>query len=632
MCGICGIIDPRSAESELRLRCQSMADTLAHRGPDAQGVWTHQSGVALGHRRLSILDLSEAGAQPMTSHDGRWVMTYNGEFYTFQTLRKHLQARQVPFVGNSDTEVLVNAIATLGLEQTLDETVGMFALAAWDKQERKLYLARDRFGQKPLFYGFVGEAFIFGSELRVLSALEQQPEIDPDSAAMMLRYNCIPAPHTIYKGLRKLQPAHWVEFSLGEWSLGKERSYWSITPLRENHDTDPLMSIAHLFDVAVKDRMISDVPLGAFLSGGIDSTLVVAAMQRNSTRPVKTFTIGFEDKVFDEANQAAEVAKYLGTDHTEFRLADQDMLDVIPKLASIYDEPFGDSSQVPTYLVSKLARQHVTVALSGDGGDEFFGGYNRHVWLPRIVRGLHFCPGPILKACHRLLDWPAFSRLLSTLSGKGLLPVRMVDDKLDKLKSLLSANGLEDIYRDLLSDWKQPHRLVNGARVDSIEEFSGIPSDLPSFDRCCLADIGLYLPDDILVKVDRASMAVSLEARAPFLDHRLAEYAMTLGREWKIGRGKGKILLRELLGEAVPRELFERPKMGFAVPLADWLRGPLRDWAESLLATDGIGQDNLLRGTSIRQAWNEHLSGRRNHHHKLWNVFMLLAWLEENRS
>jgi len=377
--------------------------------------------------------------------------------------------------------------------------------------------------------------------------------------------------------------------------------------------------------------MVSDVPLGAFLSGGIDSTLVVAAMQQNSTRAVKTFTIGFDDQRFNEASQAAEVAQYLGTDHTEFRITAQDMLDVIPNLASIYDEPFGDSSQVPTYLVSKLARQHVTVALSGDGGDEFFGGYNRHVWLPKIDRALKFCPEPLLHALSRILGWPTLARLLRSLSHRGLLPLRMVDDKLDKLKSLLSSGRFEEIYRDLLSDWKQPHQVVRGAQTDGVSEFADIPEKLSCFQRCCLADIGLYLPDDILVKVDRASMAVGLEARSPFLDHRLAEYAMSLGPEWKVRRGKGKVILRELLAERVPPALFERPKMGFAVPLASWLRGPLREWAEELLHSRWIGPDTLLKPEPILEAWSQHLSGNRNHHHKLWNVLMLLSWLEKNR-
>lgn len=630
MCGICGLIDRRQQLEELESAALEMAKTLTHRGPDSQGVWSEKPGIAIAHRRLSILDLSAAGHQPMLSHDERWALTYNGEIYNFQDTRMELEKLGYKFRGHSDTEILVNAISQFGFVPSLQKSAGMFALAAWDRKEKRLYLGRDRFGQKPLFYGLFGETFLFGSELRAAKAIVKSPELDLDSIGLMLRYKTVPAPKTLYKGLQKLPPGCWTSFSVSDWVQEPVRRYWKAGESTLSEPANAEDEVKKLFEQAVRQRMISDVPLGAFLSGGIDSTLVVAEMQRHSSGPVKTFTIGFEDQAFDEATQASLVAKHLGTEHTELRLSPQHMLEVVPELARIYDEPFGDSSQVPTYLVSKLARQHVTVALSGDGGDELFGGYNRHVWLPRISAFLAGCPRPIVGLLRKAFSSQQFRVFLGSLSRRGILPVRQVEDKLDKLQLLLEGGSVEALYRSVISDWKEVEKLTNGLTSGCIDEFLGIDETLSRFQRLCLADIGLYLPDDILTKVDRASMAVSLEARSPFLDHRLAEQALMLGKHEKVRWGKGKVILRTLLAEKVPANLFERPKMGFAVPIASWLRKELREWAEDLLTSDRIGPDGLLSKKLIKTTWSEHVSGQRNHHDKLWNILMLLAWLREN--
>lgn len=613
----------------MEMLAQRMAGTLHHRGPDGSGVWSCDQ-IALGHRRLSILDLSEAGTQPMTSHDDRWVISYNGEFYNFQDERALLEQHGFTFLGHSDTEVLVNMISRYGFERTLKRVVGMFAIAAWDREERKLYLGRDRFGQKPLYYGLQGSHFVFGSEIQVVRCLGTSPQLNLEGLAMMLRYKAVPSPYSVYQGIYKLPPASWTTYESSSGELGTVQEYWQLST--ETPTADPCMdTLSHLFDQAVQSRMISDVPLGAFLSGGIDSTLTVSAMQRLSSRPVKTFTIGFADAGYDEAGHAAKVADYLGTEHTELRLTARDVLDTIPSIAAMYDEPFGDSSQVPTYLVSRLARKNVTVALSGDGGDEFFAGYNRHVWLPRMSRYLSYCPRPLREFSATMLDSKQLRSLLSFLSARKLLPVRLIDEKLNKIQFLLRCNGLQEMYRDLLSDWKEPSQLITGCRTKAaVNEFEPIPPGLPLLQRLLYADIKLYLPEDILTKVDRASMAVSLEARAPFLDHRLAEYALSIRPESKLRGSSGKLLLRQLLARQIPPELFERPKMGFAIPIADWLREDLQEWAQDLIHSSWTESGGLLNRQAILSTWQEHSTGSHNRHHELWNILMLLSWLETN--
>jgi asparagine synthase (glutamine-hydrolysing) len=626
MCGICGIVAPHFDAQELRSQTEQSVAFLRHRGPDGHGVWTDPAGVALGHARLSILDLRKAAGQPMLSRDERWALTYNGEVYNFAALRRELESTGTSFRTTSDTEVLVEALALWGVPQTLNKLDGMFAFGAWDRETRKLYLARDRVGQKPLFYGYSGQGFVFGSELRVLKAYHPEARISREACALMLRYKAVPAPYTIYKNFQKLLPGHWLTYDLKQHKVDIPQPYWQPHPA----DAVPTREeLKETFRRAVAARLVSDVPLGAFLSGGIDSSLVVATMQQLSGNPVKTFTIGFSQSEFDEAVHAAAVAQHLGTDHTELRVSQGDLLNVVPDLPRIYDEPFGDSSQIPTILVSRMARHRVTVALSGDGGDEGFAGYNRHTWLPRILRGLQLCPGPILQGGRWLLSLSWTERVLVWLADKKLLPVRMVRDKLDKLRSLLDCQDYQQLYRQALSDTSSPRGFVPGAVTGWLDEAAWQGAGDPLLTGC-LADLQFYLPNDILVKVDRASMSCGLEARSPFLDHHVLEQALAAPAEWKVGSGGGKLILREWLAEVVPRELFERPKMGFAVPLAEWLRGDLKDWGNDLLAGRWLQSGDILEPTTVEQLWREHQSGARRHHHLLWNVLMLLAWLEEN--
>jgi len=562
----------------------------------------------------------------MHSQNGRWVLTFNGEIYSFQSLRQELEAGGAVFRTTSDTEVLVEYLARRGLTRTLERLTGMFAFGAWDRQERKLFLARDRLGQKPLFFGATPNGFVFGSELRVLKVYHPEARVSPEACALMLRYKSVPAPHTIYQGFNKLRPGHWVEYDLESGSLGNPEPYWTPAPSADPPDSEELKET---FERAVAARLISDVPLGAFLSGGIDSSLVVATMQKLGSAQVKTFTIGFTQGEFNEAEQAREVARHLGTDHTEIVVSPDDLLSIVPELPLIYDEPFADSSQIPTILVSRLARKSVTVALSGDGGDESFAGYNRHLWLPRIARALHLFPGPALVALSNLLSWPHLEKLLVRLSERKLLPVRMVRDKLDKLRTLLKCRDYPSLYRQAVSDTATPEALL-AAPVRGVMEEADWDATDDLLLKGCLADLQFYLPNDILVKVDRASMSCGLEARSPFLDHHLVEKALAAPASWKVGRNGGKVILREWLTKELPPHLFERPKMGFAVPLDEWLRGPLKEWAESLL-TGRRASEWLAPGAAL-ELWRQHQTGTRRHHHLLWNLLMLLAWLEENQG
>ena len=632
MCGICGLVSRRRNPRDIQDQIQAMLKVLRHRGPDGEGVWLSddQIGLGLGHRRLSIVDLSSHGAQPMSSQDGRWVVTFNGEIYNHRDLREDLEKRGVTFEGHSDTEVLVACLEAYGVEDTLPRLVGMFGFAAWNQATRRLWLARDRLGQKPLFYGTFQDEFVFGSELSVMNTFAEKPELDRDALAMMLRYKAIPAPWTVYRGLFKLMPATHVEFDHESFAVSEPRTYWTPALDGGNQGSDPgdfQDRASALLDEAVRLRLMGDVPIGAFLSGGIDSTLVVDAMQRNSSRAVKTFTIGYESAAFNEAEQAAVIAERLGTDHTRLLLTEQDTLDLVPQIGELYDEPFGDSSQIPTLLLSRLTRQHVTVALSGDGGDEAFGGYNRHVWLPRISQYLRPLPSPARRFLLAVLNSSGVRATLRTAADRGWLPIRLVDDKMDKLSAMLSSTSLEHLFRDALSDWDDPCSLVRGSSFGSMNELAGVPQTLSEITQLCLADSRHYLPNDILVKVDRASMAFSLEARSPFLDHRLFEFGLGLPDSAKVRGTKGKQLLVHLLGRRLPKELWERPKMGFAVPIGDWLRADLRDWAEALFQTM---DPDLLNVDRVQKTWAEHLRGERNHQHKLWNVLMLLSWLGAN--
>jgi len=643
MCGIAGVLSADGAVSAELVR--AMATTLRHRGPDDSGVWRDaEAGIAFGHQRLAIIDLSPAGAQPMISADGRYVLTYNGEIYNYRALARELADAGVKLRGGSDTEVLLEAIARWGLADALRRANGMFALALWDRRDRTLSLARDRLGQKPLYYGWAGRDVAFASELKALRALPDfAAELDPGAPALLLRYAMIPAPHTIYTGVWKLAAGCILTLDARDVAarrLPEPAPYWSAAAAAEAGLADSLDADAatttEALDTLLRDAvtqcMVSDVPLGAFLSGGIDSSTVVALMQAQSARPVKTFSIGFTVPGYNEAEHAARVAAHLKTDHTELYLTPADAQAVIPQLPAIYDEPFADSSQIPTFLVSRLARQSVTVSLSGDGGDEVFGGYNRYGLAERLAR-LTGVPAPLRRAARGGLEllgpstWDALGAAAAPLLPRRLRQGQL-GDKLHKLAEILAVPTKEEMYLRLVSQWKAPGRAL--IRAGEPATILGEPARWPALDsftqQIMLLDTLVYLPDDILVKVDRASMAVSLESRVPILDHRVVEFAWRLDAGLKVRDGQRKWILREVLARYVPRTLFERPKMGFGVPIGDWLRGDLRDWAEALLDERRLAEAGTFNATTVRRVWHEHLAGRHNHQYRLWPVLMFEAW------
>lgn len=658
MCGIAGIIDD-AGHADRTMRCttlRAMADAMVHRGPDDAGAWVDDaSGAGLGFRRLAILDLSANGHQPMLSRDGRFAIVFNGEIYNHGELRRELDATAADrsWSGHSDTETLLACFAEWGVTKTLERSVGMFALALWDRTERRLHLARDRFGEKPLYYGWAGRAFVFGSEL---AALRRHPgfraDIDRDVLALYLQYSCVPAPYSIYKQVYKLEPGCVLSLEADAAPIAKTTApfapmreagltierYWSLTEAAARGLADPIHDEREAADrvevalaEAVRLQSIADVPLGAFLSGGIDSTTIVALMQAQSRRAAKTFTIGFDEAGFNEARHAKAVASHLGTDHTELYVTAQQARDVIPSLPDLYSEPFADASQIPTYLVSSIARPHVTVALSGDGGDELFGGYTRHAWGTGVRSGLAWMPEGMRRAAGAAIQAipPAtWDRLVRGVSGRRLLA--QPGDKAHKLAyRLRAANGLEGMYGALTKTWPADAQVVLRARaVPTALNALRQSHPAPASQEMMLWDGLTYLPDDILHKVDRASMGVSLETRAPFLDHRVAELAWRIPVRLKIRNGTGKWILRKVLHRHVPPALVERPKMGFGVPIDAWLRGPLREWAETYLEESKLQAEGFFEPAPIRQKWTEHLSGRRNWHHELWAVLMFQTWLE----
>ena len=622
-----------------------MADAIRHRGPDDNGVWTDpHARIALAQRRLSIIDLSPAGHQPMVSASGRYVIVFNGEIYNFSTLRAELEtAGTAPaWRGHSDTEVLLALIEARGVRAALQAVRGMFAFALWDTHERTLVLARDRLGEKPLYYGRVGGSFAFGSELKALRAHpEWNAPVDRGALALFMRHNYVPAPYTIHEGIRKLPPGQMLTLAWGTKEPVVE-PYWSAraaaeagfrTPSNRSHAalTDALDA---LLRDAVAGQMVADVPLGAFLSGGIDSSVVVALMQAQSPRPVKTFTIGFTEEGYDEAVHAAAVARHLGTEHTELYVTPREAMAVIPRLPSIYDEPFADSSQIPTFLVSQLARQHVTVSLSGDGGDELLGGYNRYLLGKDLWQKLSLLPTGVRTAFARMVKaisprtWSALMKPLMPLAPSRYR-VGLPGDKLHKLADVVSHADLDSLYRDLVSHWRSPGEIVlGGAEYPTLlSQTRDLPIDDPVA-RMMFLDLVTYLPDDILVKVDRAAMAVSLETRVPLLDHRVVEFAWQVPMASKVDARGTKQLLRSVLDRYVPAALIDRPKMGFGVPIDSWLRGPLRDWAEALLDPARLKREGYLDPQPIRASWEQHLSGQRDWHYPLWDVLMFQAWLE----
>lgn len=645
MCGIAGFVGGSWAGgAEAAPVLTAMAASIGQRGPDHSGIWIDfASRVGFAHNRLAIVDLSPAGNQPMHSRSGRYVITYNGEIYNHRDLREELAADS--WQGHSDTETLLAAIEAWGVRGALERCVGMFAFALWDKKERELTLARDRLGEKPLYYGRQNETgpFLFGSELKALARHPQfRCEIDRDALALYLRFNYVPAPRSIYRGISKLGSGCLLIFSEGK--EPRIEDYWSAATAAEKGAADRFAGSAgecvdeleHLLARAVGQQMMSDVPLGAFLSGGIDSSAIVALMQKQSAAPVKTFSIGFREEEFDEARHASAVARHLGTEHTELYVTPAEAMAVLPALPAMYDEPFADSSQVPTYLVSRLAREQVTVSLSGDGGDELFGGYDRYglalaLWrrlsaVPRPVRqvaagGLGATPAPI---------WNGVAAAASALFPE-VRGIKGVGSKIHQRAALLGSRSVMELYGGLVSQWADPASIVIGGKEPaSFANGSERPlAGLGSVEQMMATDMVTYLPDDILVKLDRASMAVSLESRVPLLDHRVVEFAWRIPFELKVRGGETKWVLRQLLHRHVPRDLVERPKMGFGVPVGSWLRGPLRGWAEGLLDDRRLREDGYFRPGPVRRMWESYLGGATGSHHRIWTILMFQSWLDE---
>lgn len=649
MCGINGFFNTHTTLAA-DVVIQQMNTAILNRGPDAGDSWQDESiGLVLGHRRLAVQDLSPAGAQPMHSNCGRYVIIFNGEIYNHLELREQLMAEhKAPnWRGHSDTETMLACFVAWGIRNTLQAMVGMFAIALWDRQQKILTLAKDRMGEKPLYWGWQGKGLYFGSDLKGLKAHPAfETDINRDAITLLLRHNCIPAPYSIYKGIEKLRPGYWLQLPLTDIEKAKSsqpQAYWCFNDIVENGVSNPFKgspeqavdALESALTKSIGDQMLSDVPLGAFLSGGIDSSAVVALMQAQSSRPVKTFTIGFDDAGYNEATHAKIVAKHIGTDHTELYIRPEDALSVIPKLPFIYSEPFSDSSQIPTFLVSELASQHVTVSLSGDGGDELFGGYNRYIMAQQAWSRSRSLPKPVRQYIASVLTslspkkWDMFFDKFGPALPKRLR-LRTAGDKVYKFAGILDINNEQDFYQKLTSHWQYPENIIINAKEPKtlISDLNAWPNT-DGFQHAMMAiDAQTYMADDILVKVDRAAMANSLETRVPLLDHRIVELAWSLPLDYKIRQGEGKWALKQVLFRHVPRELIERPKMGFGIPLHDWLRGSLRDWAEALLDENLLLQQGYFNPEPIRTMWKEHLSGLYNHQHHLWDILMFQAWLE----
>ncbi|MBL8516660.1 MAG: asparagine synthase (glutamine-hydrolyzing) [Betaproteobacteria bacterium] len=649
MCGIVGILS--TPTSSLHQVVDGMSGKISHRGPDAAGAWINEAGtVGLGHRRLSIIDLSPAGAQPMHSACGRYVLVFNGEIYNFQALKGEISRLHPgqPWRGRSDTEVVLAAITHWGVDTTLTKLDGMFALAVFDKHSEELYLARDRMGEKPLYFGYVGDQFTFSSELKALRSLPGwTSRINRTALTAYFRYSYIPSPLSIYEGVSKLLPGHWLKLSPSDFLSRKipaSTSFWQLDDAiaigrlhpYTGSEEDATNDLESLLMETIQKQMVSDVPIGAFLSGGVDSSTVVAMMQAQSEKPIETFTVGFVDTDFNEASHAKAVAQHLGTSHNELYVSPTDSLSIVPDLPRLYDEPFADSSQIPTYLISKLARTKVTVSLSGDGGDELFCGYNRYTWMYKIWGAMSPFPSVARNALGRIaaaIPPPAIDSVYGLLYPvlPHWLQFSNASDKWTKVTGLIGETDSGALYKRIVSSWQDPSGLVLGGNEPlSIFELSEPQSHkLDLGEQMMRFDALTYLPDDILVKVDRASMGVSLEARVPLLDRRIVEFAWHLPMSMKLRNGVSKWILREVLYRHVPQSLIERPKMGFGVPIDRWLRVELRDWAEELLDAQKMREQGYLNVELVRKAWDEHQSGRRNWQYQIWTVLMFQAWLKD---
>ena len=660
MCGIAGLLSGSKVDEALVRR---MTSRIAHRGPDDEGVWIDQeAGIGLGHRRLSIVDLSPSGHQPMVSNDGRWVLNYNGEIYNHAAMRAALDDDQrgpanngIPWRGHSDTETLIECIAAWGLDRALEQTVGMFAFALWDRKERKLHLVRDRFGEKPLYYGWAAGSFVFASELKAMRALDGfDNAIDRRAVKALTMRTYIPAPLSIYRRLFKLPPgtvltadADAFRHPLDDPPAAGERSgaiairsYWSYrqtvldglaNPIADEQEA--LERLEASLSTAIQGQSVADVPVGAFLSGGIDSSTVVALYQKHSSRPVRTFTIGFEEAGFDEARYARLVAAFLGADHNEQYIRVKEAQQVIPTLPAMYDEPFADSSQIPTHLVSRFARGQVKVALSGDGGDELFAGYNRYFGTARLWRAFARLPRPLRRGAGRMFGsvspaaWNSLGRMLP---GR---PSHFGTKVQKSFRTMAQSDGLQNVFGSFLDEWAwRRSPAIDGAGPVTFGADSDALPGVPDMTRMMYWDAMSYLPDDILCKVDRAAMAVSLETRVPFLDHRVAALAARIPESLKVQGGSGKHILKRLLYQQAPREMFERPKAGFGIPVGEWIKGPMREWAEELLEPGRMREDGWFDAGIVQQRWHEHLAGESDSTPALWSILMFEAWRRETAA
>lgn len=646
MCGLAGFIDSRGLSSDRALGIGSlMGKAIKHRGPDDSGVWFDcTEGVVMAHQRLSIIDLSKAGRQPMASASGRYVISFNGEIYNHQKLRRELETKGANPVwrGYSDTETLVALFDTYGIAKTLNKLIGMFAISIWDCEEKSLYLARDRIGEKPLYYGEQNNIKFFSSELKsILAHPEFIPDINRDALSLFMQHGYVPHPYSIFKNISKLRPGCFVNLSnfstpISYWSLSNVISQNCLEKQSWQSNKDILYNVEANLANVVGSQMQSDVPIGSFLSGGVDSTLITSMMQQHSSSPIKTFSIGFEDENFNEAPYARAIAKQIGTCHFEHYVSENQLMDVVPKLSHIYDEPFADSSQIPTFLISQIASKELSVALTGDGGDELFGGYNRYTWGASIWSKTKFLPSNIRMLISYLLKLAKPQKIDQAVSPMfNVLPKSLVYSKVgmkvSKIASILASDSDLEVYRNLVSTWSNPTDIVlNSADIDifsyKLERYEG-SGDLKMV--MMYLDMLTYLPDDILVKVDRAAMGVSLETRVPFLDKRIVELAMHIPIDMKIRNGIGKWCLRKILYGRVPKALVERPKMGFGAPIGQWLKGPLRDWAEDLLDESELIRSGYLNASLVRSRWEEHIDGKNNWEYHIWNILMFEAWRRE---